>query len=90
MIRVHVYFTGTVQGVGFRYICRDYAADLGLKGWVKNLPDGQVELWVEGPKDTIEIMLQKIETHFDGSIRNKVIDYQDSNGQFKDFKVVFH
>ena len=89
MIRAHVLFTGTVQGIGFRYTCRDYASGLGLKGWVKNLPDGRVELWVEGPKDRIENLFQKIEAHFDGFIRDKNVNYSDTNGQFEDFQIVF-
>ena len=39
---------GRVQGVGFRYSARREALRLGLLGWVRNLPDGSVELWVEG------------------------------------------
>ena len=89
MTRAHVFFSGTVQGVGFRYTCRSYAAELGLTGWVKNLPDGRVELWAEGSKDTIEQLFAKIESHFDGYIRDKIVNYQNTDGQFTDFKVAF-
>ena len=89
MVRAHVLFSGTVQGVGFRYTCRDYAVDLGLKGWVKNLPDGRVELLVEGPKDDVEALIKRTETHFDGFIRDKNVDYQATDGQFEDFKIAF-
>ena len=89
MVRAHVLFTGTVQGIGFRYTCRDYASGLELKGWVKNLPDGRVELMVEGSKGTIETLLGKIEAHFDGFIRDKNVNYSDTNGQFEDFKIAF-
>ncbi len=89
MIRAHVFFSGTVQGVGFRYTCRDYAVDLGLTGWVKNLPDGRVELWAEGPKDIVEAMIKRVEIHFDGFIRDINVDYCKTDGQFEDFKIVF-
>ena len=42
--RWHVYFSGEVQAVGFRYTAMLYARDLGLTGWVKNLYDGRVEM----------------------------------------------
>lgn len=89
MIRAHVFFSGTVQGVGFRYTCRDYAVNLGLKGWVKNLPDGRVELVVEGPKDDVKATIKRIETHFDGFIRDTNVDYSNADGQFENFKIVF-
>jgi acylphosphatase len=45
--------TGYVQGVGFRYsACRE-AGRLGVEGWVRNLPDGDVEVWAEGPRDAV-------------------------------------
>ncbi len=90
MVRAHVFFSGTVQGVGFRYTCRSYAADLGLTGWVKNLADGRVELMAEGPKKTIDQLLQSIDKHFDGYIRSKDIDVHDATGaSFNDFRIVF-
>ena len=52
--RAHVYYSGRVQGVGFRYTAEGLALDLKLVGWVKNLPDGRVELVCEGPKEKIE------------------------------------
>ena len=55
--RVHIYITGRVQGVGFRYSTHDRATTLGLNGWVRNLPDGRVEAELEGPKPVIEQML---------------------------------
>lgn len=45
--------SGYVQGVGFRYSARREAAKLGLVGWVRNLPDGDVEVLAEGPRSAI-------------------------------------
>jgi len=90
MVRAHVYFSGTVQGVGFRYICRDYASDLGLTGWVKNLPDGRVELMAEGPHDDFQQLIKNLDRHFDGYIRNKDVDVHDTTGSsFSDFRIAF-
>ena len=53
MKRIHAKVTGIVQGVYFRASTRDTARALGLTGWVKNMPDGSVELEAEGPEDRI-------------------------------------
>lgn len=58
LIRVHVFVTGRVQGVGFRYSTVDTASQLGLTGWVRNLPDGRVEAVFEGARDIVEEMVR--------------------------------
>jgi len=54
MVCATLHVTGMVQGVGFRYFAMRQANGYGLNGYVKNLPDGSVELQVEGEKETIE------------------------------------
>ena len=56
-IRKHIVFYGRVQGVGFRYYAVNKANQLGLTGWVKNLPDGTVEMEVEGEKPLIDQLI---------------------------------
>ena len=51
--RAHVYVSGDVQGVFFRDSTREKAQQLGLSGWVKNLPDGRVEALFEGPSEKV-------------------------------------
>ncbi len=53
----HVLVAGRVQGVGFRWHAREKAGELGLGGWVANLPDGRVEAWLEGEPAALEAML---------------------------------
>ncbi len=57
--RWHILFSGKVQHVGFRYTAYYIARDLGLTGWVDNLPDGRVEMEVQGqPSDLRRLLLR--------------------------------
>lgn len=60
-VRKHIYFSGQVQGVGFRYRATNAARANGLTGWVDNLWDGRVEMEVQGDPIEIEQMLQEIQ-----------------------------
>lgn len=55
---VHVIVHGFVQGVGFRYFVLRRAQPLGLKGWVRNLYDGTVEVRAEGPEPQLQQLLE--------------------------------
>ena len=57
---LHIVLIGRVQGVGFRYFVRQKAIDLKLKGWVRNKPDGSVEIEVEGHSDLIAVFIDMI------------------------------
>jgi acylphosphatase len=53
-VRAHILVSGQVQGVLFRSETRHIAASYGVKGWVRNLPDGRVEAVLEGDRDAVE------------------------------------
>jgi acylphosphatase len=56
---LHILVSGRVQGVGFRYSCYARARSLGLGGWVRNTPEGDVEVWLESPAgERLEAMLE--------------------------------
>jgi acylphosphatase len=55
--RRQIYFSGRVQGVGFRYTAREIAARFSVQGFVRNLADGRVELVVEGEADELDRFL---------------------------------
>ena len=60
MHRVHLRVQGRVQGVGFRYFVLRRAEDLGLTGWVRNLPDGDVEVEAEGPREALQGLIERV------------------------------
>ena len=55
--RVRVLVSGSVQGVGFRWYCRDEAAGRSVGGFVRNLPDGRVEAAFEGDPAAVDAMV---------------------------------
>ena len=57
MVRKHIYFSGRVQGVGFRFQAGWAAKRFGLTGWVKNLYDGRVEMEAQGEQELIDKLL---------------------------------
>jgi len=56
--RIHIFVTGRVQGVFFRYSTQKEAEKIGVFGWVRNLSDGRVEILAEGDKDKLEELLE--------------------------------
>lgn len=61
MIRLHMIFSGRVQGVGFRYTACSLARPLGLTGWVRNLWNGDVEMEVQGDQPSIDRFLRELD-----------------------------
>jgi acylphosphatase len=59
--RRRVWYSGRVQGVGFRFTCERLAAGFPVAGFVRNLPDGRVELLVEGENQAVSDFLDAIE-----------------------------
>lgn len=59
-VRKHIFFEGSVQGVGFRYRAYYIAQSFGLTGWVHNCYDGRVEMEVQGTEESIDKMIQQL------------------------------
>ena len=88
--RVHVYYSGRVHGVGFRYTAENIAHRLGLTGWVKNLTDGRVELVCEGAKEKIETFLTEIQEGSLGPyIKKADRRWEEPTQDYGDFRVEF-
>ncbi|MBN3039263.1 MAG: acylphosphatase [Candidatus Omnitrophica bacterium] len=87
--RVHVFYSGRVQGVGFRFTVERLAAGLELRGWVRNLSDGRVEMVCEGRESGLVRILEKIDSSFSGYIRQKDINWKPYSGEFSNFDIRF-
>lgn len=86
--RAHVIFQGRVQGVFFRANTERKAIEHGLKGWVRNLPDGTVEAVFEGEKSTVEKVVDWC-THRQPQARvdNAKLTWEEYTGEFKQFRI---
>ncbi|MFH1045408.1 MAG: acylphosphatase [Candidatus Omnitrophota bacterium] len=85
--RIHVHYDGRVQGVGFRFTAEHLARGLNLTGWVRNLPDGRVELVGEGQEVDLSQALAKIDQTFGRYIRQKDVQWQSYRGEFSHFEI---
>ena len=87
-VRAHVLVDGYVQGVFFRAFTRDNALQLGVKGWVRNLPDGRVEAVFEGAMDKVAEMVRLCEVGPPGArVVNVDVSWQPYTGEFDIFSV---
>lgn len=85
--RRQVFFAGRVQGVGFRYTTRQLAARHPVTGFVRNLPDGRVELVAEGPPASLDELLASVEAELGRFIRSRQVAVNNATGEFEDFDI---
>jgi len=83
-----VYYSGQVQGVGFRATAAEIARGYPVTGWVKNLLDGRVQLLVEGPEQAVEAFLKAVRSRWPKNIRKEQIEKPPATGKYKTFEVV--
>ncbi|MDZ7756413.1 acylphosphatase [Rhodohalobacter sp.] len=88
-MKKHIYITGRVQGVGFRHFTRKNADKLGIKGWVKNLPDGRVEAVFQGTESEVKELIERCK---DGPVSSYVKDIDvtdvDESKDHNSFEVI--
>ncbi len=88
--RVHVFYSGNVQGVGFRYTAQYLAMNLGLGGWVKNLANESVEIVAEGREaDIKEFLDQILKGQLGRYIKDTELSWENPTGEFDSFKIAF-
>lgn len=85
----HIIFAGRVQGVGFRFTAHHIANRHQLTGFVRNLPDGTVEMTAQGAADDIDGCVEDIKASFAGYIRETKIEEMPSDQRYTDFRIAF-
>ena len=80
---------GRVQGVGFRYFTKRQAEELKITGWVRNLPDGTVEITAKGSPEALEQFMQRLEAGPIGSRVDQVqAQWLEAPGDSKGFEII--
>lgn len=82
-----VHFRGRVQGVGFRFTTQRVARNFDVVGYVKNLPNGEVELVAEGRTDELKRFVDEVQQAMSGFIQSVSGDVGPSTGEFSAFEV---
>ena len=87
--QLQAYYSGRVQGAGFRYRVKNLAAGFEVLGSVRNLADGRVELVAEGTKEELQ-EFQKIirESELGSLIRNEETNWNEAKNEFKGFQII--
>lgn len=87
--RLHVFYSGRVQGVGFRYTAREAARGYDVVGLVRNLLDGRVEMVAEGERDELRAFRQAVrETGLGSLIRHEEVAWEQAEGGLSGFRIV--
>ncbi len=89
MIAKSIIFTGRVQGVGFRFTARRAASRRQLTGYVRNMPNGSVEMLAQGRPEDIDDCIQDIKEYFSGYLKETRIEEIPSDPRYTDFKITF-
>ena len=86
--RIHVFYNGRVQGVGFRFTVETTAVAFQLTGWVRNLRDGRVEAVVEGDEPQLHQFLQHMQTGPMANFIKKIdVTWGAATGEFREFEI---
>jgi acylphosphatase len=89
MKQVHIFVSGSVQGVFYRSNTRKKAKELGIKGWVRNLYDGRVEVTAEGEEEDLKKFIEWCKKGPElAFVENIEVEWNDYKGKYEDFSVV--
>jgi len=87
--RLHIFYSGRVQGVGFRYTVKSLVGGFEAVGTIGNLPDGRVELVAEGDKAELEAFRRAIrESELGHFIDDEKVTWEEAQNAFRGFEIV--
>jgi acylphosphatase len=87
--RLQIIYAGRVQGVGFRYSAKALATGFDVTGTVRNLPDGRVELVIEGTRAELEEFRNAVHSsELGGLIRQEEISWSNAKNEFRGFEII--
>ncbi len=89
MLAKRIIFTGRVQGVGFRFTARRAASRRQLTGYVRNMPNGSVEMLAQGRPEDVDDCIQDIKEYFAGYLKETKIEEIPPDPRYTDFKITF-
>lgn len=90
MERLHIRIHGIVQGIFFRANAQSIASGLGLTGWVRNCPDGSVEIVAEGKKEKLEAFLGWCRRGPEEAQIDKVEqEWESAKNEFQSFRISY-
>jgi acylphosphatase len=88
MKQAHIFISGSVQGVGYRFFVKSWARTFGVVGWARNLPEGKVEAVFQGDEKSIKDLIGKCRKGpFLAEIKDIAIRWEDEKEEFGDFQV---
>ena len=89
MKRLHILYSGRVQGVSFRYTAQSIASRCGVGGWVKNLPDGRVEVVAEADEAKLKAFERALSQEMAYYISDARVNFEPAANNFSGFNIKF-
>ena len=88
LVAAEIIVSGQVQGVGYRFFTQRIAEELKLSGWARNLPDGRVQVEVEGPRVRVEELLARLRVGPRlASVTDVAVTWKAASGTARDFTI---
>jgi acylphosphatase len=87
LVRQTIHFAGEVQGVGFRYTALQVATSYPVTGFVRNLPNGQVEMVVEGKRESVDAFVNALAFRMRNHIHQSTVESSSVTGEFDGFNI---
>ena len=88
-VQLHAYLQGHVQGVGMRFFIQRLAQKLSLNGFVRNMPDGRVEVIAEGDKKNLELLLKKLKKSPRGKVESITCSWSSASANYSSFNIYY-